>query len=105
MDIDRLAEALDALVPEIMEHCKTPGLSIAVGVGTGVALAKGYGHADLATGRPMTPDTVGPTGSDGKAYTGVAIMQLVERGLIGLDDPVNDHLDGLRIVNPHGDRP
>ncbi|MEU6718902.1 serine hydrolase domain-containing protein [Nonomuraea sp. NPDC046802] len=105
MNIDALAEALDGLVPEIMDHCGTPGLSIAVGIGREVALTRAYGLADLATGRPMTTDTVGPTGSDAKPYTGVAAMQLVERGLIGLDDPVNDHLDGLRIDNPHGPRP
>ncbi|MEU8400933.1 serine hydrolase domain-containing protein [Nonomuraea sp. NPDC048892] len=102
MNIDGLAEALDAFVPEIMDHCGTPGLSIAVGVGTEVALSRAYGLADLATGRPMTTDTIGPTGSDAKAYTGVAALQLVERGLIGLDDPIDKHLP---IVNPHGPRP
>ncbi|MFC5824996.1 serine hydrolase domain-containing protein [Nonomuraea insulae] len=102
MDVGLLAEALDAYVPEIMGHCGTPGLSVAVGVGTEVALARAYGLADLATGRPMTVDTVGPTGSDCKTYTGVAVMQLVERGLIGLDDPIDEHFP---IVNPHGARP
>ena len=104
MQITRLVEALDELVPEILDHTKAPGLSVAVGMGEEVAWARGYGRADLATGRPMTADTVGPTGSDCKTYTAAAAMQLVERGLIGLDDPINDHLEGLRVVNPHGDR-
>ncbi|SEH01593.1 CubicO group peptidase, beta-lactamase class C family [Nonomuraea solani] len=99
MYVGHLAAALDAYVPEIIDHCGTPGLSVAIGVGEEVALARAYGLADLATGRPMTVDTVGPTGSDCKPYTGVAAMQLVERGLIGLDDPIDD------IVNPHGERP
>ncbi|MEV0614583.1 serine hydrolase domain-containing protein [Nonomuraea sp. NPDC050404] len=102
MDIKALAEALDAFVPEIMEHCGTPGLSIALGVGSEVALARAYGLADLAGGRAMTVETVGPTGSDCKPYTGVAAMQLVERGLIGQDDPIEEH---IRVVNPHGQRP
>ncbi|MEN3307328.1 MAG: hypothetical protein V7603_3530 [Micromonosporaceae bacterium] len=105
MDISALTEALDQFVPEILELCRTPGVSVALGIGEDVVWAKGYGYADLATRRPMTPDTVGPTGSDCKPYTAAAVMQLVERGLIGLHDPVNDHLDGLRIVNPHGDKP
>src|SRR5262245_29273111 len=105
MDIAVLGEALDHFVPEILQVCRAPGVSVAVGVGEEVAWAKGYGYADLAARKPMTPWTVGPTGSDCKPYTAVAAMQLVERGLIGLHDPVNDHLDGLRIVNPHGDRP
>ncbi|MCF6468591.1 beta-lactamase family protein [Nonomuraea sp. MG754425] len=102
MDISALQEALDAYVPEIMRVCGTPGLSIAVGVGTEVAIAAAYGHADLATGRPMTVDTVGPTGSDCKPYTGVAALRLVERGVIGLDDPIDRH---VRVVNPYGRRP
>ncbi|AQZ68475.1 Beta-lactamase class C and other penicillin binding proteins [[Actinomadura] parvosata subsp. kistnae] len=102
MDISTLGEALDTFVPEIMEHCGTPGLSIAVGVGTEVALARAYGVADLATGRPMTTGTVAPTGSDCKPYTGVAALQLVERGVIGLDEPIESY---VRVVNPHGPRP
>ncbi|TYB58935.1 beta-lactamase family protein [Nonomuraea sp. PA05] len=102
MDISTLEEALDTFVPEIMEHCGTPGLSIAVGAGTEVALTRAYGVADLATGRPMTADTVAPTGSDCKPYTGVAALQLVERGVIGLDEPIDPY---VRVVNPHGQRP
>ncbi|UBU12673.1 serine hydrolase domain-containing protein [Nonomuraea gerenzanensis] len=102
MDISMLGEALDTYVPEIMEHCGTPGLSIAVGVGTEVPLARAYGVADLATGRPMAVDTVAPTGSDCKPYTGVAALQLVERGVIGLDEPIEPY---VRVVNPYGQRP
>jgi CubicO group peptidase (beta-lactamase class C family) len=105
MHVDSLAGALDELAPQVIELCGTPGLSIAVGAGDEVVWAGGYGHADLASGRAMTVDTVGPTGSDCKPYTAVAAMQLVEAGVLGLDDPVNDHLDGVRVVNPHGDRP
>ena len=103
-NLAHLAEALDTLVPEILTLCKAPGMSLALGVGDQVVLAKGYGYADLATGRPMTTTTVGPTGSDAKPYTATAVLQLVDRGLIGLDDPVNDHLGDLRVTNPHGRR-
>ncbi|MCP2166800.1 serine hydrolase domain-containing protein [Goodfellowiella coeruleoviolacea] len=105
MDVSSCLDALNALVPEILKLTGAPGLSIAVGVGEEVVWAGGYGVADLASGRPMTTDAVGPTGSDCKPYTAVAAMQLVERGLIGLDDPVNDYLDAdLRVVNPLGAR-
>ena len=104
MKVTQLSEALDALVPEILALCKAPGMSLAVGIDDQVVLAKGYGYADLATGRPMDTATVGPIGSDAKTYTATAAMQLVERGSIGLDDPVGDHLDDLPITNPHGER-
>jgi CubicO group peptidase (beta-lactamase class C family) len=104
MDVTRCAEALDELVPQILAVSQAPGVSIAIGHRDEIVWAKGYGSADLATGRPMTPDTVGPTGSDAKPYTAAAAMQLVKRGLIDLDEPVRPHLDGLPLVNPHGPR-
>ncbi|MET7392104.1 serine hydrolase domain-containing protein [Dactylosporangium sp. NPDC005572] len=105
MDVAPLVRALDLLVPEILEHTDTPGVSIAIGVGDEVVWARGYGLADLATGAPMTPETVNPIGSDAKTYTAVAAMQLVERGRLDLDGPIGPHLGDLRVVNPHGARP
>jgi CubicO group peptidase (beta-lactamase class C family) len=104
MNLTHLAESLDALVPEILALAKAPGMSLALGIDDQVVLAKGYGYADLATGRPMDTTTVGPTGSDAKPYTATAVLQLVDRGLIGLDDPINPHLGDLRVTNPHGQR-
>lgn len=103
-DVSACLEALDTLVPQILRLTGAPGLSIAVGAGAEVVLAKGYGLADVASRRPMTADTVGPTGSDAKTYTAAAAMQLVDAGVIGLDDPVNDHLTGWKVVNPLGER-
>ena len=105
MDIAVLAEAIDAYAPQVLRLTGAPGISIAVGVGDDVAHAAAFGTADLATGRPMDVDTVGPTGSDAKPYTGVAAMQLVDAGVLGLDEPVNEHLVDLRIDNPMGERP
>jgi CubicO group peptidase (beta-lactamase class C family) len=40
----------------------------------------------------------------GKTYTATAVMQLVERGIMNLHDPINLHLKGFRAVNPLGER-
>ncbi|WP_163505825.1 serine hydrolase domain-containing protein [Fodinicola acaciae] len=104
MRLKHLTQALDEYVPVILDHCEAPGMTIAIGAGDRVVWTCGYGLADVAENRPMTAETVGPTGSDAKPYTAVAAMQLVERGIIGLDDPVNHYLDGWRIKNPYGDR-
>lgn len=49
------------------------------------------GVRDLGTGAPMTADTVFAVFSCTKAVTGVAVMQLVEEGVIGLDDPAKEY--------------
>ncbi len=104
MDVAVLEEALDVLVPEILPASGAPGISLAVGAGEHVVLARGYGLADIATARPMDAGTVGPTGSDCKPYTALAAMRLVDSGHLALDVPVNRYLD-FTVTNPHGERP
>ncbi|HEX9893834.1 MAG TPA: serine hydrolase domain-containing protein, partial [Gemmatimonadales bacterium] len=62
------------------------------------------GYADVARKTPMTPATVMHSGSMGKTYTGTAVMQLVERGVLSLHDPINQYLKGFKAVNPLGER-
>ena len=46
------------------------------------------GHRDLASGAPLTPDTIFRIYSMTKPITGVAVMMLFEEGHFLLDDPV-----------------
>ncbi|OAP58562.1 hypothetical protein AYL99_07652 [Fonsecaea erecta] len=58
---------------------------------------------------PLTPDTLTWIASQTKLVTSVAVMQIVEKGLIGLDDDVRDVLPVLKdlkvIVGFEGDDP
>jgi CubicO group peptidase (beta-lactamase class C family) len=69
-----------------------------------VLLAKGYGAADPATGRPMDPAaTQVRIGSATKVFTGTAVAQLLERGAIrSLDDPANRYLKRIKLPDWHG---
>ncbi len=49
------------------------------------------GERELGSGREMTTDTVFAIFSCTKAITGVAVMQLVEEGVLGLDDPAKEY--------------
>ncbi|UCD64747.1 MAG: serine hydrolase [Candidatus Zixiibacteriota bacterium] len=51
-------------------------------------LKKGYGMASIELGVPNTPDKKFLIGSITKQFTAVAVLQLVEKGLVSLDDPV-----------------
>ena len=50
------------------------------------------GHMDLERGRKMREDAIFRIYSMSKPITAVALMMLVEEGLIGLDDPVHTHI-------------
>jgi len=62
-----------------------------------------YGFADLETGRRVDENTIFHWASITKTFTGIAIMQLRDRGLLSLDDPVVHYIPELRQVhNPFG---
>jgi len=63
-----------------------------------------YGFADIDEGRRVDENTIFHWGSITKTFTGIAIMQLRDRGLLRLDDPVIDYIPELQQVrNPYGD--
>jgi CubicO group peptidase (beta-lactamase class C family) len=62
--------------------------------------------AEATAGRrtPVTNDTIYHWASITKTFTGIAIMQLRDRGLLSLDDPVVKYVPELRLAhNPFGD--
>lgn len=66
----------------------------------GATLAREFhGFADLETRRPVDENTIFHWASITKTFTGIAIMQLRDRGLLTLDDPVVRHLPELRAVH------
>ena len=62
-----------------------------------------FGFADLETGRRVDEATIYHWGSITKTLTGISIMQLRDRGLLSLDDPILRYVPELRVVhNPFG---
>jgi CubicO group peptidase (beta-lactamase class C family) len=58
-----------------------------------------YGTLNAATNQPVNADTIYHWASNTKPFTGIAIMQLRDRGLLKLDDPVTKYLPELRPVH------
>ena len=89
-----LSAWLDGRVPYALKSGDIAGAVIVVVKDGKVLLQKGYGYADVATKRPMDPQTtmVRP-GSTSKLFTWTAVMQLVQQGKLQLDRDVNDYLD------------
>jgi CubicO group peptidase (beta-lactamase class C family) len=67
------------------------GFSVAVVKGRDTLMMKGYGSANIELGVPATPATVYRIGSVTKQFTSSIIMQLVEQGKIGLEDPLSKY--------------
>jgi methyl acetate hydrolase len=75
-----------------------PGVAAAAATADGVIFAEAFGTRDMATGEPMTQDTVVWIASMTKAITGACAMQLVERGTLALDDTIAKILPELGHV-------
>jgi D-alanyl-D-alanine carboxypeptidase len=54
---------------------------------------QGFGFADREGRIPNTPETRFRTGSIGKQFAAASVLQLVERGKLGLDDPISTHYE------------
>lgn len=80
------------------------GVSVAVARRDDDIVGFAAGAADLATGAPMQADSVVNAGSMSKMYTAVAVLQLVEQGIVHLHGAVREYLPELPIVNPLGKR-
>jgi CubicO group peptidase (beta-lactamase class C family) len=79
-----------------------PGIVVGVVADQQLVWATGFGLADIAAKRPMTPATKFRMASHSKLFTATAIMQLREQGKLRLDDPVSKYLPWFQ-VKPAGD--
>lgn len=92
-------EEVDAYISAKMDELGIPGAALVVVERDQIVHVKGFGVAD-ADGRPVTPQTPFFTGSTGKSFTALAVMQLVEAGKIELDAPVRAYLPWFAVADP-----
>ena len=78
---------LDAVVASYFKKDE-PGAAVLVMRDGKPLLRKGYGLADVELGVAIQPEHVFRIASITKQFTAMAILQLVEQGKIGLDDPI-----------------
>ena len=86
---------LRAYLNQLMEERRIPGLQLAVVRDGRIELLEALGVANLEHRVPATRESIFSINSMAKAFTGVALMQLVETGQLDLGAPVSSYLDGL----------
>jgi CubicO group peptidase (beta-lactamase class C family) len=87
--------AIDAVLRRAVEAKEVPGVVAMAANGRGIIYEGAFGTRDLAKGPDMTQDTIFRLASMTKAITSVAAMQLVEQGLLSLDQPIGNVLPEL----------
>lgn len=83
----RLA-AFDTLMTGFLRDREIPGAALTISRHGRVVHSRGYGYADVEQKLPVQPDSLFRIASISKPITAVAIMQLVERGKVDLEDKI-----------------
>jgi len=91
--------AIDRFIADQMALGRTPGLAIAVLRDGEIVMQRGYGYADISSCAPMTERTSVVIGSTTKALTCAAVLQLVDQGMLTLDDPIQRHIPWFRVAD------
>lgn len=85
-------EEVARISEEARREWSAPGMSVAVVVDGKIAWAQGFGLADVENEVPARADTVYRIASISKPMTATAVMQLVERDKVHLDDHVTTYV-------------
>ncbi|MER6123194.1 serine hydrolase domain-containing protein [Streptomyces sp. NPDC001795] len=95
-----VARQLDIVIQRVMQEANVPGVTVGLwtpGQGTYV---RSFGVADKSNGQAMSPDLYMRIGSETKTFTVTALLELVDRHKVGLDDPIGKYVDGV----PNGNK-
>lgn len=92
---------IDSLVERSLRTFQVPGIAVGVVKDGRLIHAKGYGVANLETGRKVDEHTLFGVASNSKAFTTAAISMLVDEGKMTWDDRVVDHIPGFRLYDPY----
>jgi len=80
---------------ELVADSRIPGIQYLVVSPNGVVFEYAGGSADIAEARAMTPATTLMAYSMSKTITAAAVLHLVDKGKLGLDDSVSRYVDSL----------
>lgn len=96
----KLVSRLDTAIEKVRREAGIPGVVAGLWMPGKGSYVRATGVADKATGRPMTSDVFVRIGSETKTFTVTALLELVDDGLIRLDDPISRYIHGV----PNGHR-
>lgn len=84
-------QGFEAELDSLRVELRIPGISAAIAEDGAIVWSKGFGYADAEAERVATPSTPFHLASLTKPFAATIVMQLVEEGLVDLDDPVSQY--------------
>ncbi len=84
---------------DILRQGSATCLGIALATRERIVWAESFGLADLQARRPPDATTMFGVGSTSKMFATIAVMQLVDRGLVNLDEPLVRYVPEFRMAD------
>tara|TARA_B110000027_G_scaffold132643_1_gene159250 strand:+ start:6819 stop:8729 length:1911 start_codon:yes stop_codon:yes gene_type:complete len=107
LDNPKVTEAFfDGLVLPLMQINNSPSGVIVLTKSGQTIFAKGYGYENINNRNAVKPQkTLFRPGSVSKLATWIAVMQMVENGLLDLDADINDYLKTFQLADSFPGKP
>jgi CubicO group peptidase (beta-lactamase class C family) len=103
IDARDLERFVDSVVTAHLARTHLPGAAFAFVQGGRTLVLKGYGVADVASGRRVSAEsTIFRIGSISKVFTATALVQLADRGRLDMTSDVNLVLRRVRVPDAFG---
>lgn len=91
---------LDSVMNALVALDMAPGVGVVVVRDTQIVYMKGFGYADVAAKKQVTPETGFYIASMTKSFTGLAATLLDAKGAFKLDAPVSRYLPQIKLKAP-----
>jgi len=90
-------ERIDRKIIDFMKEGDIPGLSVVL-INNGETTLLSYGYSNLESKTRVQTTTLFEIGSCSKAFTALAIVDLIEKGKINLEDDISHYLPWLNLT-------
>lgn len=95
--MENIASRLDEFISRRMQEDNIPSVVLALTDADRTLHVTSHGFADVAAQVSARPDTLYETGSIGKSFTSIALLQLQDEGKIDIHAPVTDYLPWFAV--------
>jgi len=97
LSMDQIISLLDAYIKSVFPQTGIPGAAVLIVQNDEILYMNCLGVRDLASGAPVTTNTLFEIGSCSKAFSALNVYQLVEKGIMSWDDKVSKYFNSTEF--------
>jgi CubicO group peptidase (beta-lactamase class C family) len=95
--IQQIDDILSSSLEGQMNRNCIPGIAVGIVLDGKIAYTKGFGVKNIESGEPVTDESMFHSASISKTFVTASLMQLQERGLVDINEPVTVYIPYLKL--------